>query len=72
MEPELIKLLETIKQTRKSILDLMDAAYSSTPQWRMIRSRILSALGRNGLEGEIGQLLRMERQGAGDDRAERN
>ena len=65
-QSDLLALQNSVRQTRKDILDLMDVAYANTPQWKLIRARIMSAFGREGLEGQVEQLLKTERPGAGD------
>ena len=39
--------------TRKQVLDLLELAFREHPQWPYVRSRVLRALGKSGLEGVL-------------------
>ena len=42
-----------VTATRKNLLDLLELAYGTEPNWPIVRSRILNELGNSGLGGEI-------------------
>lgn len=50
MEPSKTTLTKAIKETRKELLDLLEIAIGESPQWPLVRSRILQIFGRKGLE----------------------
>ena len=52
------EIQEAIKKTRKNVLDFLDVAFGSSPQWPMVRSRILQAFGRDGLDGIVQRKVR--------------
>lgn len=56
-------LERAIKQTRKEILDLLELVVGESAQWPLVRSRVLSAFGRNGLEKFARGLDGQERNG---------
>lgn len=43
-------LPKAIKRTRKEILDLLEVAFGQSTKWPLVRSRMLAAFGRYGLE----------------------
>lgn len=57
-----IDLDTSIKFTRKSILDCIELAYGQTPQWPLIRAKIMAAFGKNGLERFINTNNWLERK----------
>jgi len=61
---DLTDLLEEVKRTRSRLLDLLDSAYCATPQWKLVRSRIMECFGRDGLEGHITDLIARSSNGA--------
>ncbi len=63
--PNYPDLENAVKKAQRQILDLLEAAMGESPQWPLIRSRILGVFGRNGLAGAL-QLERKSRKGEKD------
>jgi hypothetical protein len=51
------ELKTAVVQTRKSVMDLLEAAYGRLDNWSFVRSRVLNALGQSGLEGVIDRTI---------------
>jgi hypothetical protein len=47
----------TIKH-RKDLLDFLQVAMASSPNWGPVRSKVMSVFGREGIEGQIQSLLK--------------
>jgi hypothetical protein len=43
-------LAHAISGARKQLLDLLETTYGTTPQWAIVRRRVLKTFGRDGLE----------------------
>ncbi|MGK5084393.1 hypothetical protein WDW37_13950 [Bdellovibrionota bacterium FG-1] len=59
-QESLAEVQASIVTTRKQVLDLLELAFRDHPQWSYVRSRVLRALGRSGLEGVLSKYLDSE------------
>jgi hypothetical protein len=46
-----------IKQARKNILDLLEVSIGESPQWGLVRGKVMNCFGRDGLEGAVQELI---------------
>jgi hypothetical protein len=57
METDTSKTLNELRAAvvaaRKQILDILELAFRDHPNWSYVRSRVLRALGKSGLEGVL-------------------
>lgn len=76
MEPETEKILSTLQsqitEVRKQLLDILEVAFREHPKWVFVRSRVLRALGKSGLEGVLESALRQINKRTGADHEQEN
>ena len=49
-KPDLLQLHNSIKQSRKDLLDFLEIAYGHQENWLKVRAKIMKIFGRDGLE----------------------
>ena len=51
------KIIEEIRRSRGFTLDVVELVLGDSPEWKMVRSRLLRVFGERGLEQRVVQIL---------------
>lgn len=51
------KIIEEIRRSRGFTLDVVELVIGDSPEWKMVRSRLLKIFGERGLEQRVHQIL---------------
>jgi len=54
---DLEQIIQELKSHRKFLLDTAEVVAGASPHWMLLRSKIMSVFGRDGLEGAILELI---------------
>lgn len=57
------KIIEEIRRSRGFTLDIVELVLGDSPEWKMVRSRLLKIFGERGLEQKILQIMTSDSDG---------